>query len=103
MASVWKRYGDRGNRLIEALHLLVFGTPAERHKFFGEVVEVNAKDRRECLQILLERGYGKVLPAPLGNGESQTLTVNIIGISRPPKLDSAPQALPVINATASEN
>jgi hypothetical protein len=35
-------------------------------------------------------------------GESQPLTVNIIGISRPPKLDNAPQALPSIAVTASE-
>ena len=60
MASVRKKYGDRGNRLIEALHLLVFGTPAERKTFFGETVKTSAKDRRECLEILLERGYGKV-------------------------------------------
>ena len=60
VASVRKKYGDRGNRLIEALHLLVFGTPAERKTLFGETVKTSAKDRRECLEILLERGYGKV-------------------------------------------
>ena len=60
-------------------------------------------DRRDCLEILLERGYGKVVPElPAARGESQPLTVNIIGISRPPKLTNAPQALPVIAVTASE-
>ena len=103
MASVRKRYGDRGNRLIEALHLLVFGTPAERRAFFGESVKVSAKDRRDCLEILLERGYGRVLPAPLGSSESPTLTVNIIGISRPPKLDNAHRALPVVDVPATED
>jgi len=61
VASVRKRYGDRGSRLVEALHLLVFGAPAERKAFFGESVKVSAKDRRDCLEILLERGYGKVV------------------------------------------
>jgi hypothetical protein len=36
MASVRKRYGGRGSRLIEALHLLVFGTPVERKAFFED-------------------------------------------------------------------
>jgi len=104
MASVRKRYGDRGNRLIDALHLLVFGTPAERRAFFGESVKVSAKDRRDCLEILLERGYGKVVPeVPAARGESQPLTVNIIGISRPPKLDNAHRALPVVDVPATED
>src|SRR6516164_8587536 len=97
MASVRKRYGDRGSRLVEALHLLVFGTPAERKAFFKETVKVSAKDRRDCLEILLERGYGKVVPdPPAARRESQPLTVNIIGISRPPKLVNAHRALPAV-------
>jgi len=67
-------------------------------------VKVSAKDRRDCLEILLERGYGKVVPeVPAARGESQPLTVNIIGISRPPKLDNAHRALPAVDVPATED
>jgi hypothetical protein len=103
VAAVRKRYGQTGARLIEALHVLAFEGPDARHKFFGESVKVTTTDRRECLEVLLERGYGKVVPdLPAARGEWPSLTVNIVGISRPPKLANAPQALPAIAVTASE-
>jgi hypothetical protein len=39
-------------RLIEALRLLAFGTAAECEQFFGEPVQVNARDRRESVRLL---------------------------------------------------
>jgi len=104
VASVRKRYGDRGSRLVEALHLLVFGAPAERKAFFGESVKVSAKDRRDCLEILLEREYGKVVPeAADSSKESQLFVVNIVGIQRPPSLSPPPRALPAHGVPASED
>ena len=104
VAAVRKRYGQTGARLIEALHVLAFEGPDARHKFFGESVKVTTADRRDCLEILLERGYGKVVPElPAARGESQPLTVNIIGISRPPKLANAPQALPAVDVPTEDS
>ena len=104
VAAVRKRYGQTGARLIEALHVLAFEGPDARHKFFGESVKVTTTDRRECLEILLERGYGKVTTdPPAARGESQPLTVNIIGISRPPKLANAHRALPAVDVPTEDS
>jgi len=61
VAAVRRRYGQTGARLIEALHVLAFEGPDARQEFFGEPVKVTTADRRECLEVLLERGYGRVV------------------------------------------
>jgi len=81
VAAVRKRYGQTGARLIEALHVLAFEGPDARHNFFGESV----KD------------------PPAARGESQPLTVNIIGISRPPKLANAHRALPAVDVPTEDS
>jgi len=83
---------------------VAFEGPDARHNFFGESVKVTTTDRRECLEILLERGYGKVTTdPPAARGESQPLTVNIIGISRPPKLANAHRALPAVDVPTEDS
>jgi hypothetical protein len=57
--SVQRKVGKRGEKLVEALWLLAYGTPAQRKEFFGEPVKVNTKDRLTALSELADRGFGR--------------------------------------------
>ena len=59
MARVQRKCGRDGKKLVDLLYVLAVGTPEERREAFGEPVEVSAKDRRECIRELLDRGWGK--------------------------------------------
>jgi hypothetical protein len=54
-----RKCGRDGKKLVDLLYVLAVGTPEERREAFGEPVEVSAKDRRECIRELLDRGWGK--------------------------------------------
>lgn len=58
-AAVREKVGDDGGKLIDALFMLAKGTPNERKAFFGEPVKMTAKDRREAINDILDRGWGK--------------------------------------------
>lgn len=58
-AAVKALVGDNGEKLIEGLYAMAFGTPAQLKKKFG--VAPNAKDRIAAMSVLLDRGFGKAL------------------------------------------
>jgi hypothetical protein len=51
--------GDDYPRIAEGFAVLAFGSPAERKKFFGEVVQVTARDRIAALIELRDSGPGR--------------------------------------------
>jgi hypothetical protein len=57
--AVKKKAGQDGAKLVEGLWVLAYGTPQQRQKFFGESVRVGAKDRRDAIDSLLDRGFGR--------------------------------------------
>lgn len=82
--AVREKVGDDGAALIDALFMLAKGTPAERRNFFGEAVRMTAKDRREAINDILDRGWGKI-PQTLDFGDEtrEALKVTFGGRYKP--------------------
>jgi hypothetical protein len=61
--AVKAKVGKDGKKLVEGLYLIAFGKPDEIAAFFGQVVEPEVRDRRECIKELLDRGFGRSVQA----------------------------------------
>ena len=79
VAAVQEKAGKDGNKLVEGLWLLAYGTPAAREAHFGEAVSVSTKDRLLAISQLLDRGWGR---APM-----------LLGVETGPSLRSGPRNL----------
>ena len=70
-AEVKKHTGDNGEKAIEALALIAWGTPAEITAFFHAAHKPNVRERLEAVTELLDRGFGRptqTLETPGGDG-----------------------------------
>ena len=51
--------GDDYDKIADGLFMIAFGTATQRHEFFGETVNVSAKDRVAALKELRDSGPGR--------------------------------------------
>ena len=68
-ASVRAKVGTKGQQLVRGWWLIAYGTPQQRLKFFGEKVNVSAKDRLHAIDSLADRGFGKALQVVEHDGD----------------------------------
>lgn len=55
--------GHDGSKLVQGLVAIAFGTPADQKAIFGKPLKVSVRDRKDAIEILLDRGWGKALQA----------------------------------------
>ena len=61
--SVKALVGQDGDKLVRALYAIGLGTPQDLKDAFGSVIDVQTKERRECIKELLDRGFGRPVQA----------------------------------------
>ncbi len=55
--------GEDGKKLVEGLYILAFGSTKDVKRVFGKVLKPGVRDRRECIEELLDRGFGRPVQA----------------------------------------
>jgi hypothetical protein len=85
---VRRKCGRNGQKLIDALIAIAFGTDADRRALFGERVPYpSLKDRMVAIELLLTRGFGRPAQTndPVAPVASEKRDVIVINLPRPPR------------------
>lgn len=61
LGSVRDVCGNNGQRIVEALALIAFGTQTELRRQFGRSAASSTKDRLTALRELADRGFGRTI------------------------------------------